>query len=158
MKFRTMKFAPITPVSLKPVSLKPVSPKPVPMQSGPMQLHGILLCASLLLLSVATSLGAQTYVKPYSLSLGMSEKFDRKLVGPAPKSSDYSFNNAASISLNYRTPQDKIRMGLSFSRTLQTGTNTVSAEVRYNVLQWGHRERPVRNPPHQDVAPVQESH
>jgi hypothetical protein len=98
---------------------------------------------TLLFLLAGASAGAQTYVKPYSLSLGLSEKFDRKIVGPMVATSPYSWNNAASIGINYRTRQDRIRLGLTYSRTLQTGTNTLAAEIHYNILQWGRR--PVKN-------------
>jgi hypothetical protein len=94
---------------------------------------------TLLFLLASASASAQTYVKPYSLSRGLSEKFDQKVIGPMVASSPYSWNNAASIGINYRTRQDRIRIGLTYSRTFQTGTNTVSAEIHYNILQWGRR-------------------
>jgi len=101
---------------------------------------------TLLLFFAAASASAQTYVKPYSLSLGLSEKFDQKIIGPTVAGSPYSFSNALLAGVNYRTPQDKIRLTLSYSRTLQTSTNTVSAEIRYNILQWGKRRSPAHPP------------
>jgi hypothetical protein len=83
--------------------------------------------------------GSQTYVKPYSLSIGMSQKFEHKIVGPTITKSPYEFDDAVSVGVNYRTPQDRIKLGFSYSHTIQNGTNTVSAEIRYNVLQWGKR-------------------
>jgi hypothetical protein len=90
------------------------------------------------LLAVASA-SAQTYLKPYSLSLGLTEKFDQKTMGPTATTSPYSFANALMLGLNYRTPQDRIKLGLSFSHTIQTGTNSVALEIRYNLLQWGKR-------------------
>jgi hypothetical protein len=102
----------------------------------------------LLLPLAAASAGAQTpatafiqsYVKPYSISVAISEKCDRKVIGPMVTKSPYEIGNALSVGLNYRTPHDRIKLGLAYSHTIQNGTNTVTAEIRYNVLQWGRRQ------------------
>jgi hypothetical protein len=101
----------------------------------------------------AASAGAQTYVKPYSLSVGVSQKFEHKIVGPTLTKSPYEFDNAVSVGINYRTPKDRIRIGLSYSHTIQNGTNAVSAEVRYNILQWGKRPVKRYDPPEPPIVP-----
>ena len=88
-----------------------------------------------LLLTAATA-EAQTYVKPYSLSVAAAEKVDQKIIGPVETGSRFGMGNTVSVSLSYRTTQDKVRVGIIYSHTIQNGANTVSAEVRYNVLQW----------------------
>ena len=93
----------------------------------------------LLLPLAAASASAQTYVKPYSLSVAMTEKLEHKIIGPMSIRSTYDFNDAVSVGLNYRTPKDRIKMGVSYSHTIQNGNDTVSAEIRYNILQWGNR-------------------
>ncbi len=93
----------------------------------------------LLLPFAAASAGAQTYVKPYSLSVAMSEKFEHKIIGPTSKKSPYEFDDAVSVGLNYRTPSDRIKLGLSYSHTIQNGNDAVSAEIRCNIFQWGKR-------------------
>ena len=94
----------------------------------------------ILLIAFATSFaGAQTMVKPFSLSVAMTEKFEHKIIGPTVRKSPYDMQNAVAIGFNYRTPNDRIKLGLAYSHTMQSGTDAVSAEIRYNVLQWGRR-------------------
>ena len=99
----------------------------------------------MLLQLAAASAGAQTYVQPYSLSIAMTQKFEQKVLGPMVTKSPYEFDDAVMVGINYRTPRDKFRLGLSYSHTIQNGTNTVSAEIRYNLVQWG--KRPLKTSP-----------
>jgi hypothetical protein len=100
----------------------------------------VLMRWILVLPLAAVSAGAQTYVKPYSLSVGVSQKFEHRIIGPMVTKSPYEFDDAVSVGLNYRTPRDRIKLGLAYSHTIQNGTNAVSAEIRYNVFQWGKRQ------------------
>ena len=93
----------------------------------------------LLLPLAAASAGAQTYVKPFSVSAAMTEKLEHKIIGPTIKKSPYELQDSVSIGFNYRTPSDRIKLGLAYSHTIQNGTDSISAEARYNLLQWGRR-------------------
>ena len=94
----------------------------------------------LLLPFAAASAGAQTSVQPYSLSVAVIQKCEHKIIGPTVTKSPYEFDNGVSIGINYRTPRDRFKLGLSYIHTIQNGNDTVSAEIRYNVVQWGKRQ------------------